>query len=984
MNKKLLLFITGFFVSFQTALLAANCNGVTVADFEDGTNKMDGGYDITTTVVSNPASSAENTSSKCLMAKCTENWGTIAKFSDVDYGTYGLTFLIYMETPGDITAVAYDGTNSFEKKFSIFEANKWTKVAFDFSDVCTSSNSIQIRPYSKNTIYIDDVKLVCLNDMSGVQGETGMEVPYSYGTVAIGGGGFVPGIIASGNSKYARTDVGGAYKWNAADCSWKPITNFISEEDKGLLSIEALAIDPSNEDNVYLLAGCEYFSNQKTAIMYSKDGGKTFTTVDVSDKLYVHGNGNGRNCGERIAVDPNNSNVIFCGGRVNNPLIKSTDGGATWSVVSTFPAVYTTSVNWPNWGSQSFKTTPDNNGITAVVFDKTAKTSSGNTARIFVGVSRTGSANVYMSEDGGASWSAINSLPTKWMPLRMKMDPDGNLLIAYADKCVSGTSGGAYRYNPNTNAATNISPADRSIGDIAVSGKDAKKLVASTNSTWISQAWDNGSSANGDIFYTSIDGGATWRSLQDNMTITNNGVTWIPGYAIHWCGSVCIDPNDDNKASFVSGNGIFTCNNIWCEGKPTFYFDVNGLEETVALDMVSIPNGDLLSVIGDYSGFIHGNIHEFAPIYDPAPGTTGGVNYYSKDPNIMMRVANTGFYYTISGQTGWKKMSTTSYSYQNPYCSSCAAQASNEGKCAITKKDGSVRYFVIPGPGASGIFYSDNNGASWTQVAGTTAAGHIYVDPENDAYVYAGGTDAIYVSSDYGATFKAMSLSNGGWSRIAIIPGHEGLIYAPCGNSGLKISNDHGTSFNAINKVTTCYAVGAGKGLTDDSYTLYIWGKANGNAMGIYRSTDEGATWQRINDDQHQFGGTGNGKFIVGDWNTYGRFYMSTVGLGVVYGELTENATASEWKCFEDNTDCKVEHTDIDGSLSEPEGCSVYPNPFVDSFSLHTIGSYNVTNITGMEIENGWSDGDAELGTGWPSGFYTIRINGNIIKVIKR
>ncbi|MFA6884472.1 MAG: T9SS type A sorting domain-containing protein, partial [Paludibacteraceae bacterium] len=95
-------------------------------------------------------------------------------------------------------------------------------------------------------------------------------------------------------------------------------------------------------------------------------------------------------------------------------------------------------------------------------------------------------------------------------------------------------------------------------------------------------------------------------------------------------------------------------------------------------------------------------------------------------------------------------------------------------------------------------------------------------------------------------------------------------------------------------------------------------------------------------------------------------------------------ATASEWKCFEDNTDCKVEHTGIGESSSESERFIAYPNPFVESFSLKTIGTYNVTNITGMEIENGWSDGDAELGTGWPSGFYTIRINGNIIKVIKR
>ena len=43
-----------------------------------------------------------------------------------------------------------------------------------------------------------------------------------------------------------------------------------------------------------------------------------------------------------------------------------------------------------------------------------------------------------------------------------------------------------------------------------------------------------------------------------------------------------------------------------------------------------------------------------------------------------------------------------------------------------------------------------------------------------------------------------------------------------------------------------------------------------------------------VNDDQHQFGGPGNGYFVAGDMNTYGRVYMSTVGLGVVYGDLVQ------------------------------------------------------------------------------------------------
>ena len=117
--------------------------------------------------------------------------------------------------------------------------------------------------------------------------------------------------------------------------------------------------------------------------MISRDGGKSFKSIDVTGKIYVHGNGNGRGNGERIAVDPNNRNIIYCGGRAGNPIIVSTDGGETWNVSSTFPNVFTSSTNWPSWENNPKATTPNANGISAIVFDK-SQSSGGKTQRIFV------------------------------------------------------------------------------------------------------------------------------------------------------------------------------------------------------------------------------------------------------------------------------------------------------------------------------------------------------------------------------------------------------------------------------------------------------------------------------------------------------------------------------------------------------------------------------------------------------------------------
>jgi hypothetical protein len=105
--------------------------------------------------------------------------------------------------------------------------------------------------------------------------------------------------------------------------------------------------------------------------------------------------------------------------------------------------------------------------------------------------------------------------------------------------------------------------------------------------------------------------------------------------------------------------------------------------------------------------------------------------------------------------------------------------------------------------------------------------------------------------------------------------------------------------------VAYCGAVGFGKAAPGrDNPALYIWGSPRGQdspdsragVRGVYRSLDGGASWLRINDDAHQYGGPGDGQFIVGDMNRFGVVYMSTAGRGIVYGRPAALSTIKETK----------------------------------------------------------------------------------------
>ena len=119
---------------------------------------------------------------------------------------------------------------------------------------------------------------------------------------------------------------------------------------------------------------------------------------------------------------------------------------------------------------------------------------------------------------------------------------------------------------------------------------------------------------------------------------------------------MCIDPNDPNKIMVVSGNGIFGCDNIWDE-KPEFYFKAKGIEETVPMEMVSIPGGQLVTAIGDYDGFAQDDAAEYGTIHNSAAGTMTSIAVAAQAKDIWVKCGGDksthGFWYTEDAGKTW-------------------------------------------------------------------------------------------------------------------------------------------------------------------------------------------------------------------------------------------------------------------------------------------------------------------------------------------
>jgi hypothetical protein len=720
--------------------------------------------------------------------------------------------------------------------------------------------------------------------------------PYTWKSVQIVGGGFVDGFVFHPTAKdvlYARTDMGGAYRRNLQSKRWEPMLDWIPYADLNLMGVESIAVDPSDPDNVYLACGT-YTAPEVPdgAILRSSDQGRTFQRTNVPIKF--GGNEAGRGNGERMAVDPNDGRILFLGTR-HAGLWKSSDGAVTWTRVTSFPAdvlkLLPEEAKLPAWSGGG------RSSIVFVVFDPTSGSKGKASQTLYAGVSVMGRPGLYRSSDGGNTWKVVPGQPTRYRPNHAVLASDGNLFISYGTDPgpMQMVDGGVWKLDTRTGTWTDITPdkpdAERKFGyaAVAVDAHNPKVLIASSFYR----------PKNEDIF-RSTDGGASWRPVFGSGGVLDYSLApYVKDTPIHWLFDIEIDPSNSAHAMATTGYGgweTFDLTNL-DKNLPTHWKVMSpGIEETVALALYSPNKGaHVVTAVGDYSGFVHRDLDKPAPDGNPKPpflGNTHDVSGGSLVSNVMVRVgrARTGknLGYSLDGGKTWREPEAL----PDPKAS--------EGHIAVSS-DGDTWVWA---PRDQVPAVTKNKGASWQGCDGLPKNTRVIADRLNPKRFYAMALfDGKFFESADGAahfTERPLVLSDGlprrggtgadnrsdrgddrgGQDRLYATPGREGDLWLAAYH-GLYHAPD-GKDFTRMPAVEQIHAFGFGKGAPGaKAPALYLVGTVLGQ-RGFFRSTDVGATWLRINDDQHQWGLV---LHITGDPKKFGRVYVGTHGRGTFYGD---------------------------------------------------------------------------------------------------
>ncbi|MBP3655080.1 MAG: endoglucanase [Clostridia bacterium] len=761
-------------------------------------------------------------------------------------------------------------------------------------------------------------------------------VPYIYRHLPIGGGGYVTGFIFHPTQRdllYARTDIGGMYRFDPYSQEWVSLIDHVTPLDLSQAFPISAAVDPARPERLYVACGERHLSQGTLAV--SEDYGDTFrcTTIPVR----VHGNLNGRGTGERLLLSREDDSTLIFASQLDGLLI-SRDLGESWEAVDALPERALTFAAQPCAGVLLVGSAGLERGVPGV---------------------RRGP-SLYVSYDGGASFAVMEQPKDPRVPgtallghVAQRWAADERYVyvtfaatgrnsyiqdVGYSNDSGDSECGRIVRYpignDGRLGAMEDITPpfyADTQFGFSGLSACPARSGLLAASSICREE---------GDFVCVSEDRGENWRVVMCDLQIgrmefrlpymrpcCNAGRS-----IVHWMSDFAIDPFDPRCAWFNTGTGVFRTQNL-LDDEVIFCDWCDGIEETVHLNVYAPTDGrnQVIDIIGDLGGFAFEQLDQHC------------LNSFADDDgNRYITCMNADFrdeapdHVIVTPRGNWKGYTKGGLIVSHDGCvhfdrlpmpygldtqiDALLARIErpnvNAGWCALSADGGSIVWAVGDGDNlpAQCLIRSGDGGASFarchvTDMNGQPAQGLMkpFADRCDSSLFYGfGEAGQLYVSRDGGRSFAQKEAPDGfpavnmglvdcrNKTEIRVESGACGVIWLALGAGGLwRLQYDQANDRFCGRRVSApedvVFRMGLGLGRPGGDYIherkrIYFSGIVGG-MYGFYSMNDDGSDLARLNTARQMYGEINS---MDGDCRVYGRFYLATGSSGLLYGDITE------------------------------------------------------------------------------------------------
>lgn len=723
---------------------------------------------------------------------------------------------------------------------------------------------------------------------------------YLWKPVAIGGGGFITGldVDAEGRSWVARTDVHGAYLWLPDQDRWAQLATRTAMPEAYRVAnganegVYEIAVAPSDPARFYMALKGRVFRSMDRGLSFEETGGgPPFpVTFDPNSEFRFHG--------PFLSVSPSDPDLVLFG-TPGDGLWRSADGGGNWGRVPTVPPAADLRPGIP--------------GVQAPGIVSWFATRDG----LPTGEIRAMSAGhgVFVSTDGGARFTPLGregeARPRSLT--RGAFTADGSFYgVDLETESVWVHRDGRWRELSGT-----VLPRARFVA-VAVQADPERILV-----------FDEGGQA-----FRSSGSDTDWQPLAHRSAPGEGDPPWlrVSDQSYFAMSGVRADPAVPHRIWVGAGTGVYFADLPPGAAVVEWRSQTRGIEELVARDVAQAPGRAPLFSVLDFGIHVKEDLDSFSTTYGPKERVTIAgqqIDLSPADPDFVVTNASDtrtfccwedgdsvlAGYSPDAGRSWWKFRTLPA----PPGTRAGDPWRMSFGTIAVSAGD-TANIVWAPSYNRSPFFTRDR-GASWQRVVlpGETAPdtgshASIYLLRETLAadglrsgvfYLVHSGEGAnaalagLWRTSDGGARWTRVHAGeiapmSGYAAKLRAVPGREGDLFFTSAAGGAdaraRRSRDGGATWEVLPGVDQVddFAFG-GPAPGTRTPSIFLSGRVRG-VHGIWRSTDDGASWRRI-------GGLPIGRLdqvvVMGaDPDRFGRVYLGYMGSGFIYGEPVSCAPA--------------------------------------------------------------------------------------------